>query len=189
MTQQLVPAVNNDQAQAFMQSLSPEQLRILMGAMSTPVTQNDALTTVVEALADRLSGNGITGEMAAHWARQLEQLLTDDVEPAVRDAVSGLINILHRSGNINSASAINIEGNLRKFLDERKNQPQATVMDVDTIDTTAKPVTEPYRPNSVGFQSNPQGSSGQIPSLNPNQPAPQSSDNNSMNQSQPPVSE
>lgn len=135
MTNAITPAVNNEQANAFMQSLSPEQMRILMGALSTPEVTADNLSVIVESLVNRLAGNGLTGDMANYWASQLLAVAGDSEPEIVKVA-----NLLQRGGAVTAHAAVAIESDLRDWLSARKSQPVPTVVP-DVIDTTAQPST------------------------------------------------
>lgn len=138
MTQQLATTntPTDEQVRAVAATLSPDQVAILLRSFMPQVQSWSALESTLEGLANRLAGNGLTADMAAHWAKQVASAFEADGRDAAKSLVNDLTSHFH-ANPVSASEAKAWELEIRSVLEEL-TKPDATV-----IDTTAVRVPEP----------------------------------------------
>jgi len=128
-----VPGQVNPNALALAQSLSAEQLQMLVQVLAPQVRASDLLESTLESLADRLAGNGLTSDMAGHWAGLVRDAHAADLRPAAADLVDELVSHLSATG-VDRSQGQALSRSIVATLGELR-APDPTI-----IDTTARQV-------------------------------------------------
>lgn len=143
MTSEIAP---RDPRLTFLDALTDEQ-RIGLVQMLFP--ESRALDTFEQRLtefSDRLSGNGLTADLARHWAGQID---TPNPHPAAVDWLSRTQARLH-AGGLLAGEAFALAEEARGVLQKMRETAGGGV-----IDTTARIVPSPVQPSVQALEMEP----------------------------------